>query len=523
MGIPSYFNHILQNHPNIIINKKHVKCDYFFIDANSLIYDCIYSYETPCELSDETIYEMVCEHIQRFIDFLEPTKKVYVCFDGIPPYPKMVQQRQRRFKSVFTNKILNKKGKLWNTNKITPGTEFMNNLDKYMTKKYDNHPLVIFSGPNVPGEGEHKICDIIRGFDNERQDKTKIIYGLDADLIMLGLLLSCDFKNVYLYKETKYFEYISKIDKNENYYFNLSKLGLEIGNLLHEPNIKQSVYDYIFMCFLCGNDFLPHLPSINIRNNGILYLINSYKLLNSIHKISFISPVTKHILWKNINCFVTYLMKQEDERIEENIQWKLKFRHKIIPQNDDERLNLLPCFDVVKELYLKNNIAEYNSYVLNAVDNTAIKNICLDYLKVLEWTWHYYNGKNITNNICAYEHVHGPLFKDLIRFIPISNTETISGVTTSKNIQPILPATQLLFVLPVCDHDTLIPLNNYDKLKFNIYNEFPELLNNNHDIDYFLCKYFWEGHMKLEHIDIHKLNSIVGKYIGVSNDIVQSV
>ena len=41
MCIPSYFNFILKNHPNIIIQKKYISCDYLFIDANSLIYDSI--------------------------------------------------------------------------------------------------------------------------------------------------------------------------------------------------------------------------------------------------------------------------------------------------------------------------------------------------------------------------------------------------------------------------------------------------------------------------------------------------
>ena len=36
---------------------------------------------------------------------------------------------------------------------------------------------------------------------DELQNKTKIIYGLDADLIMLGLILSCEFKNIFYIKK----------------------------------------------------------------------------------------------------------------------------------------------------------------------------------------------------------------------------------------------------------------------------------------------------------------------------------
>lgn len=52
---------------------------------------------------------------------------------------------------------------------------------------------VIFSGSDVPGEGEHKLMNYLR---NESQLKNNeensnlrhCIYGLDADLIILGLI-----------------------------------------------------------------------------------------------------------------------------------------------------------------------------------------------------------------------------------------------------------------------------------------------------------------------------------------------
>lgn len=50
----------------------------------------------------------------------------------------------------------------------------------------------MFSGADVPGEGEHKIMDFIRK-SNELgvfdEDTTHCLYGADADLIMLGMSL----------------------------------------------------------------------------------------------------------------------------------------------------------------------------------------------------------------------------------------------------------------------------------------------------------------------------------------------
>ncbi len=71
--------------------------------------------------------------------------------------------------------MLNKEGKgvadLFNSDCISPGTTFMHGLneafDLFFAAKINSDPLwkdlkVIFSGADVPGEGEHKIVDYIR-------------------------------------------------------------------------------------------------------------------------------------------------------------------------------------------------------------------------------------------------------------------------------------------------------------------------------------------------------------------------
>ena len=111
----------------------------------------------------------------------------------------------------------------WDSNVITPGTEFMYKLGEYLrfyiADRINHNPAwrnikarprergpsremisrparlftqVIFSDANEPGEGEHKIMSFLRqqrtqpGYDpNQRH----VLHGLDADLIMLGLAL----------------------------------------------------------------------------------------------------------------------------------------------------------------------------------------------------------------------------------------------------------------------------------------------------------------------------------------------
>ena len=61
----------------------------------------------------------------------KPTELVYIAIDGPCPKPKMVQQRLRRYKSA-------KEKKVWDTNAITPGTKFMENLEKTVLDNIDN-------------------------------------------------------------------------------------------------------------------------------------------------------------------------------------------------------------------------------------------------------------------------------------------------------------------------------------------------------------------------------------------------
>ena len=269
MGIPSYFSHIVRSHIEIMkkIYNLQKKIDNLYMDSNSIIYDelRVVTKEINDNLSNDKfenkLIENVCVKLEYYINELKPNKRVFIAFDGVAPVAKLDQQRNRRYKSALEKKLFETKTH-WDRCAITPGTEFMKKLTfgvkNYFNKKEkkNNVKKIIISGPDEPGEGEHKLFDYIRKNEKHKKEVT-IIYGLDADLIMLCLNHLYISKNIYLFRETPEFikSINSDLNPNENYILDiplLSQIIIEKMNNGKKPNNKQQVnrlFDYILMCF----------------------------------------------------------------------------------------------------------------------------------------------------------------------------------------------------------------------------------------------------------------------------------
>tara|TARA_Y100000741_G_scaffold187208_2_gene142391 strand:- start:2202 stop:3686 length:1485 start_codon:yes stop_codon:yes gene_type:complete len=486
MGIPYYYTHLIKRHNQILKEFKVLSQNVnLFIDANSLIYDsCIDA------LDEESIIKCVIKKIKFLIKECN-SKYTFIAFDGVPPFAKIEQQRNRRYKSAITKRLLNLENeKKWDTCAITPGTHFMSKINEQISKAFSSKSKFHVSGSNEHGEGEHKIFEYIRNNKETLNSKDIILYGLDADLIMLSLHHLKYVSNIHLYRETP--DFIRSInvdmDPDKKYLMNIYELSL----IIESDNI--SIDDYMFLAFFMGNDFLPHFPSLNIRKKGMEKILEIKKK----YKMNLINESGK-INWKNIRKIVTELVSLERGSFKEVYDRKIH-----IPKFEtrEEKLLNIPTLDRTLEKSINPYYDDWKFNYYKCLFDIDIRHneniigvICRNYLEGLEWTLKYYTGCGIDYN-WHYKFEYPPLFEDLINYIPFYEMEYTKEVKNKFN-----ELMQLCYVLP---HDSLHLVQS--EIRYKLDSNWYKLDCN---IIWAYCKYFWESHVILPPIDIDKLRQIV--------------
>ena len=506
MGIPAYFSHLIKENRSVlksISQNSHLNPTHLFLDSNSIIYDVIreqpYTANNNATYEKECIHE-ICKQIKYYISLVKPSKLTYVAFDGVAPVAKLKQQQSRRYKNDFLKRKFAKKDPEWNTSAITPGTAFMASLSREVTKYFANKTNVIVSASNKFGEGEHKIFNYIRQVGNIKTDDTIFVYGLDADLIMLTLSHLSYCQNMYLFRETPHF--IRSIDKslnpNELYVVDIPMFAEKITKEMNTVPQSNAIRDYVFMSFMLGNDFIPHMPALNIRTNGIDRLFDAYTATIA-GKTSLTDNGT--IQWANFNKFIKYLANNEWHYITHEYQIRDKGQKRALryynSKDEEEKWDVKPQIDRTVEQYI--NPKEdgwqwryYKSLTDIDIQHFSPRKICINYLEALEWTLSYYTT-GCKNLQWSYHYMYPPLLEHLVQYIPSFQTNFIE-----ENHHQITPDVQLAFVLPESSSYLLTP-----KMRAKMTDYYSKTKNVESEWAY--CKYFWEAHLKLPPLYLHNL------------------
>lgn len=458
MGIPSYYKRLADSIKGLVLPHRSgsdFRCGTLLFDFNCMIYQVIRDptrrpFPGYTSLSEAVAWEQEC--CQAIVDYtvniwkeLGKPKQVFIGIDGVVPMAKIRQQRLRRFKSVWTAEqelsrgIRNPTEARWDTNAITPGTEFMERLGVRLAQLCKTHNWTL-SDASEPGEGEQKAMKFWRSLPPSVDPV--VIYGLDADLILLCLLTRSMIGStspVWCFRESAEWESANapfmrlSIDKLDE----VLRKGSQLQPL-------QWTIDYIAAMSFLGNDFVPHGISLKIREGGHDRLSSQLKALQA---GGMTLTVQKDGIWTYnldaVRILVESWAKDEDAKILEFMKNK---KRRINYENWD----LQPC-----EWAVENSILGDGSGALKPDWQESMRTewfghydsweiICEEYTKGLQWILDYYTAQRPVANTWIYPWSLPPTWKKLLNhlnkeFIPPSN---------ETNAQ-ILPKEQLAMVLPL--------------------------------------------------------------------------
>ena len=507
MGIPSFARVIIEKYKNTHSCVKGEKIDHFFIDFNSIVYNCYGKIDKKKiqTMTDTKIENLIISEVIKYLkhiitETVKPQKSVFIAIDGSAPCAKVRQQRFRRFKGIMLadmlkdvkNKHKVKEEKTWNTScNIAPGTKFMaklsKNIEKYIKSGYfsshiKNKIKIILSDANVPGEGEHKYMDLLREMENKNSQDSIVVFSPDADVIVLSL--ASHKNNIRILKAAGDTNKTKILYGEKEFYYliidNIKKVFIKVEKGYDE---KRIVTDYNLLTTFAGNDFVIAIPYLKVKDDRLRTPMGIYKkLLPELgeHLVLIDKKGEYSLNHKFMLDFFKELSNSEEYRMR-NIQKNIHRERKIetLNQNTVERENKMepyeiefsriehkPFYSKFNPLYDKYNKEfdklnffqdteiwkeQYYKYFLNISKKDEkeykeyLDKVVINYLEGLMFVTNYYlKGQPAWR--WYYRYRISPLPSDVYDFI--KRTKDINKVINFKKTEPLKPLDQLMLILP---------------------------------------------------------------------------
>jgi 5'-3' exonuclease len=387
MGIPFYFASLTKSHVGIIEAVKRgmtMNVDVLGIDFNCLIHRY---------LKDEDPITSVISALEHIVETICKPKQLIIAFDGLVPYAKMVNQRYRRMRAKESTGAFDR-------NMISPDTPYMRELEEAVRAKF---PYAILSPTQDAGEGEHKLFTEIEKIPQNSR-RSVVIYGLDADLILLSLQhhkLSFPY-SMYLLRESAEFD-DPKVAKAEF-------ATLSIWKLLKQ--LPMDIDNYMALSVLCfGNDFMPNLGMFSLREDGYDRALHLYEECG---KPNLLSKEGRAIFLKAA-AFKEFTVLRERGTLRKRPE------ERAILGKDNSSL-----------------IRKYGLHVLDGV--TDMKPVVEAYWITFHWTMYYFRNGTPANWTWVYPYPDAPLVTSIVSY---AEPESIEGGECKLTLR-----NQLTFILP---------------------------------------------------------------------------
>uniref|UniRef100_A0A4W4G9K9 5'-3' exoribonuclease 1 n=1 Tax=Electrophorus electricus TaxID=8005 RepID=A0A4W4G9K9_ELEEL len=502
MGVPKFYRWISERYPCLSeVVKEHQipEFDNLYLDMNGIIHQCSHPNDEDVHfrISEEKIFADIFHYVEVLFRIVKPRKVFFMAVDGVAPRAKMNQQRGRRFRSAkeAEDKIKKalEKGEVlptearFDSNCITPGTEFMARLQEqlkyFVHKKLSMDRMwqgvrVYLSGHETPGEGEHKIMEFIRSeiADLGHDPNTRhCLYGLDADLIMLGLTSHephfCLLREEVRFGGKKSQKRITAPEETTFHLLHLSLMREYIDyefsalrdKISFEYDLERIIDDWILMGFLVGNDFIPHLPNLHINHDALPLLYRTY--INVLPTLGGYLNENGHLNLAHFEKYLEKLSEFDREHFSEvyvDLKW---FESKVGNKYLNEAAGLAAEEAVGKDsgrIKVSEDgegddmfEAEFRQYKrtyymtkmgVEVVSDEFLASQACCYVEGIQWILHYYYH-GVQSWSWYYPNHYAPFLSDVRKIADLHLTFDLG--------KPFMPFEQLLAVLPAASKDLL--------------------------------------------------------------------
>ena len=446
MGIPGYFARAIRAKPGSV-SRAGPPVARLFLDFNSAVHQGV----KPGETADSVI-NAACATLREIVDRVAPSEMFLVAIDGVAPLAKVNQQRSRRFLSHKAKGIAGSR-EGFDRNAITPGTEFMRDLAERIGRvcheiSVERRVRSVFSPSTEPGEGEHKIMDFVR---RNPSAGTDCVYGLDADLILLSMVLRAQTGTCpCIVREATAVKGADAGNEAAGYVF------LDVDSLIDAVledapaglAERDKIMNHVVASFLVGNDFLPALSCLSIKTGCLEALCR-----RATEPLCGRAPAYE-VDWRALARLVRSVADEEDvcfQRADARY-WCMR------PPDTTDPVALWEAHPIVNKDDVNKRIRPgapgWRPRYYDALFQTRdVARVAADYLQGVQWNLDYYAGKYARPAATPewlYPHAYGPTALDIFNHLEANAGMGVEVRDALRKLPPYeySPQAALLMVTP---------------------------------------------------------------------------
>jgi hypothetical protein len=238
MGIANFQKWLRQNRlAEPIKAGSHLSTALLAVDFQHILHQCIQKCPSTFEFRERVIRSLT--KMMTTIQF----EVIGLFLDGSAPKAKHREQKRRRKRRRYKRKS----DEFLPSDILRPGSQELLMLELHLRTFFrENKVNYYFSSSSKRGEGEIKLTRWLKA--KKFAYKKKILYGGDSDLLPIAASLGFDTRIILIHQKDRLLIKISRV--------------ISAFVLRDIESKEERIKEFIGMCILLGNDYLPKIPGL---------------------------------------------------------------------------------------------------------------------------------------------------------------------------------------------------------------------------------------------------------------------